>query len=53
MQRIVAYLVALVVSVVALVVGIRLLADNTSMLDSVKGGAGGRRGSSRGKAQTL
>ena len=41
MQRIVAYFVALVVFVVALVVGIRLVADNTSMLDSVKGGGGG------------
>jgi hypothetical protein len=40
MQRIVAYFVALVVSVVALVVGIRVVADNTSVLDSVKGGGG-------------
>ena len=40
MQRIVAYFVVLVLVVVAVVVGIRLVADNTSVLDSVKGGSG-------------
>jgi len=40
MPKVIAYFTALAVSVVALVVGIRLLADRTSVLDSVKGGAG-------------
>jgi hypothetical protein len=40
MQRVVAYFVALVLVVAALVVGIRLVADNTSVFDSVKGGSG-------------
>ena len=40
MQKIIAYVVALVMTVVALVVGIRLLADHTTVLDEVKGGGG-------------
>ena len=37
MQRVIAYFVALALSVVVLVVGIRLVADRTTVLDSVKG----------------
>lgn len=39
-KRVIAYVVALVVSVVAVAVGIRFAADNTSALDRIKGGAG-------------
>ncbi len=38
MQRVIAYFVALMLSVVALVVGIRLAADRTTALDRFKGG---------------
>ena len=41
MQRVIAYVVALVVSVVAVAVGIRVTADNTSAFDRMKGGSGG------------
>lgn len=40
MQRIVAYVAALIVTVVALVVGILVVAGNTSALDRFKGGSG-------------
>lgn len=40
MQRVIAYIAALVVTVVALVVGIRVAADNSSALDRFKGGPG-------------
>jgi len=39
MQRVIAYFAALVVSVVAIVFGIRIAADNTSALDRFKGDA--------------
>jgi len=38
MQRVIAYFVALVISVVALAVGIRVTADRTTALDKFKGG---------------
>ena len=38
MQRVIAYLAALVVSALVLALGIRLVADNTSALDGFKGG---------------
>jgi hypothetical protein len=40
MQRVIAYFTALILSVVALVLGIRLVADRTSLLDGVKGDDG-------------
>lgn len=40
MQRVVAYVVALVVSVVAIAVGIRVAADRTTAFDRFKGGTG-------------
>ena len=38
MQRVIAYFAALVISVVALAVGIRVTADHTTALEEFKGG---------------